>query len=339
MSPACACTATITLVRSAGLTSFASGHTTPRVVHPTHGIYCTSSSNTTHGIQFPSLLYTRLATNAPRRYKDVFWTTHKQPGYPSDYGTGVSEPFSELEAVVSVYTAGPVSAGDGFGFTNNSLLAMTCTAAGTLLKPSWPAVPIDEYHLQRATGNGGPDGEFNYAPSVVPSPQGGCADGTQRWVGFYSMDLKAAYNVNISRIFDSALCRGRPEQFVYRTPLTATATVQLVSGARTVTLAACGKADYHLFTVTTAGSPNALTLLGEVGKDVAVSPVRFTEIQASTAKGQARLQVSVAGDVDETVTIMYAKPTSVGAASVAVGIASCTIDATGTCTIHATEML
>ena len=39
---------------------------------------------------------------------------------------------------------------------------------GTLLKPSWPAVPIDEYYTQRAFGRGEPRGELTYTYSSVP---------------------------------------------------------------------------------------------------------------------------------------------------------------------------
>lgn len=270
-------------------------------------------------------------------YKDVFWSSQYQPGFPSDYPKNTSEPFSELEAVVSIYTAGPVSAGDGFGYTNNSLLAKTCTAKGTLLKPSWPAVPIDEYHLQRATGTGGPQGELNVAPSLIPSVGGAAL----QWVGFYAMDLKAAYALDVAKTFGEALGGASSNGWlVYRTPLVSgTSTVPVLESGESVDLAACGKADYHLMTATAAAGPSTLTLLGEVGKFVAVSPVRFRAVAAGSAGAHATLNVTVAGDEGERVEVAFARPAAAGSSHATVGTASCTVGGAGECSISVSERL
>merc|ERR1719183_357082 len=67
--------------------------------------------------------------------KDNYWSTRTQPG--KDYGA--EEPYSELEAAIITYTAGPVAPSDMIGHSDASLIMRSCTADGLLLKPSRPA--------------------------------------------------------------------------------------------------------------------------------------------------------------------------------------------------------
>jgi hypothetical protein len=82
--------------------------------------------------------------------KDNFWSSDWQPG--SAYGNNTHEPFSEMEAAVAAYSTGPVTPSDGVGFTNVSLVLMTCTRNGTLLQPSRPMSTIDACYAQGAFG-------------------------------------------------------------------------------------------------------------------------------------------------------------------------------------------
>lgn len=53
-------------------------------------------------------------------FKDVYWSTEYQPGYP--YTINASEPYSELESVVSTLSTGPVGSGDMIGAMNKTVI-------------------------------------------------------------------------------------------------------------------------------------------------------------------------------------------------------------------------
>lgn len=52
-------------------------------------------------------------------FKDTFWTTIVQSGNP--YGN-VSEPNTELEALVATLSTGPVAPGDAIGMLNKTII-------------------------------------------------------------------------------------------------------------------------------------------------------------------------------------------------------------------------
>ena len=49
----------------------------------------------------------------------------------------------ELNAIIAVFSTGPVGVGDGAGATNQTVVMATCTAAGGLLQPDKPLTAID----------------------------------------------------------------------------------------------------------------------------------------------------------------------------------------------------
>lgn len=73
--------------------------------------------------------------------KDVFWSTEIQPGNPYNASpSGDTEPNWFLHALAATLSTGPVSFGDGIGYTNASLIMRTCRAGdGLILKPDRPA--------------------------------------------------------------------------------------------------------------------------------------------------------------------------------------------------------
>ena len=80
-------------------------------------------------------------------HKDVFWSSSVQLSNP--YGPTYIEHAPALEAAVATYSCGPVVPGDAVGLANKTLLAMSHMIDGTLLKPSYPATPLDSYFLQK----------------------------------------------------------------------------------------------------------------------------------------------------------------------------------------------
>ena len=70
-------------------------------------------------------------------FKDTFWTSARNAG--NVWGDDATELDSELQAVVSVLSAGPVSPSDKIGGLNVSILMKTCRSDGWILKPDRPA--------------------------------------------------------------------------------------------------------------------------------------------------------------------------------------------------------
>ena len=145
-----------------------------------------------------SLLYASLDL-AP--FVDNFWTTSVQPGRDSPWGNE-SEPFTEGYAVLSALSAGPVGFGDGIGFTNMTMLNLTCRADGVLLQPSLPATPLDFTFLDSFSQHAGGGARIASAPSFIvanaslPGSQGPYpyppADGTNYWTSIVATYLSAS---------------------------------------------------------------------------------------------------------------------------------------------------
>jgi len=74
-------------------------------------------------------------------WKDSFWTS--SPQTECQYPGGCEEPNTDLQTLVAVLTAGPVSIGDKIDSTNRTLLLRTCMDDGTILKPDKPLTPLD----------------------------------------------------------------------------------------------------------------------------------------------------------------------------------------------------
>jgi hypothetical protein len=61
-------------------------------------------------------------------------STAVQPDNP--YGASATEPYSRLQAAVSTLSAGPVAPSDKIGYSNATLIMMSCMKDGTLLQAS-----------------------------------------------------------------------------------------------------------------------------------------------------------------------------------------------------------
>lgn len=80
---------------------------------------------------------------------------------------GATEPYTELQAMVATYTAGPVAPSDIVNGTNRELLLRSCTTAGDLLHPSRPATIMDAVLEARVFGDG-PTGECQMRCTASP---------------------------------------------------------------------------------------------------------------------------------------------------------------------------
>ena len=241
--------------------------------------------------------------------KDVFWTSSSvEPESSNRYPTSTHEEHPFAEAVVAALSAGPVASGDGFGMENRTLLATLTAKRGRLLKPSFPAIPIEAYYRARAFGGQGPTGELLHAPSDVGGADGG------RWVSVLGLGLKTVYSVNIT----TQLNISGDAFAVFPTPLPLSGTAT-VTTAKTVEL----QAGYiSLSNVVALRSYPHFTLLGERGKIVPASPKRFLRIDGNAVKVQ--------GCDGERISVIYGR--LAGNNEFQQRNAMCTVEG-GTCTI------
>jgi len=110
-----------------------------------------------------SLLYSAIDL-AP--FLDVIWTTSCQPGDDNIFNE--CEPHVQALNFIAALSAGPVGFGDGVGWTNSSLLNMSCRADGVLLQPSAPAINVEFTFLQSFAEAAGGGARIAAAPSFVP---------------------------------------------------------------------------------------------------------------------------------------------------------------------------
>ena len=101
-----------------------------------------------------------------RPFKDVMWTTPRQPGSPYENTTLLpsmykrcldaagrhAQPNVGLDALISAFSTGPVGLGDGAGYTDAALANATCRADGGLLPPAKPLTPLDRTWWPAARG-------------------------------------------------------------------------------------------------------------------------------------------------------------------------------------------
>ena len=283
--------------------------------------------------------------------KDNLWTTTAQPG--SKWGDGTREPHPRLQAAVATLSRGPVMVSDAVNRSDVALVLRSCTRDGTLLHPGAPAVLMDGAVLAKAQGR--PWGELWLAPTAI----GGrrhvslfaakvARDRTLRGdeLGFAPATPLLAMDVTCT---DAAADAADAAAAADADHAADTAVVSVgADGAEEVpqegrrracrvldglpTVRRCGKADFQLWSVTAREPGGGWTLLGEVGKWVAVSPARVVAIttapqqppQTGVGKrdsgGSPGLDVDVQGTPGERVSLAFAPPTSESAARAAASV-------------------
>ena len=202
----------------------------------------------------------------------------------------------------------------------------SCASDGTLLKPSWPATPIDAYFTGRAglsadtSAKPPPIGELYATHTTIPLQKRVAPRSTKSTFYFVAhvlaMDLQADYNLDIATEIPatSKFAPSPPTSFftwatnIYECGATNTPTVAF--GESTLNVRSCGKADFQVLHAAAEIDCEGTKwgLLGEVGKWVPVSAQRFSDV-ACIAGDENRngIQTTVRGSVGEKIVVLFAQ--------------------------------
>jgi len=219
--------------------------------------------------------------------KDNYWSTDVQPG--NKWGNTTKEPHNRLQAAVSSLSTGPVATSDAIGMSDVDLIRKSCAADGLLLQPDRPAIAVEAQVHQMAFGAGGPSGEVWHTYSDV---------GGRRFHYVLAATLASDYALPLS---DLEGIRDQQEYVVAEH--NSTADVRRINGSGTLTLAACGRWDFQLYTLSPV-EPNGFSVQGEVGKWVGMSRARFEEV-STTPLG---MLLEAVGTPGEDITVAFIAP-------------------------------
>ena len=240
-------------------------------------------------------------------FKDNYWSSAQQPG--SSCGTNAVELTPSLHNAASTFSAGPVTPGDGVGFSDVSQILRACTASGLLLHPSRPMTAIDAQVVGDVFGAGAGRVQGNvYATYSAVSGMW--------WGHALAADLAQPYALTPAD-FDSitsdialrggaAAAAAPAATLAYSINATsfdpASLVVQPFSAAAPIALQACALADFQVWhTAPVSPAAGGWALLGELAKWVPVAEARFSDLEATGAG----LAVTVAGQAGEVVPVTF----------------------------------
>ena len=265
-------------------------------------------------------------------FKDTFLSnTSQAPPTHANTGTGTGgfkgfkEEAPTLHAISSLLSAGPVSPSDGVDGANVPLLMSLCRADGKLLKPDKPARSLDAQWLGRVFNSSAPSGTLWSTSTTINNKTWGyvlSVNSAEAWSADATTlnlpggnEASAGYSWARSPLLDPSL--DSIEEFSEAAPL------QLAPQPHG------GKDAYSddVFTYysTAPKLSNGMVLLGETGKMVPVSSIRFADVDASASDS---ISVSLLGAAGENVAVAY-----LAKGSKSVAKKSCTMSADGKCTL------
>lgn len=247
-----------------------------------------------------------------------YWSTAVQPGAPRPG----PETTPSLHNAASTLSAGPVTPGDGVGFSDAAQILRACDASGRLLHPSRALTSIDAGALSRAF----PGGSSSFA-GVISATYTALGAGLV-WDHVLAANLTAPFALLPAHLAptraDAPLRAAAPRlrgtwtlaapaaaaaapTIAYALNTTtldaATLTLGPFDDAHPIALAPCGLADFALVHTAPVFS-NGFALLGELQKWVPVSEARFTDVGADAAGAHA----SVRGAPGERVDVAWMAP-------------------------------
>ncbi len=237
-------------------------------------------------------------------FKDNYWSSALQPGSSCGNSTEVTP---SLHHAISVLSAGPVTPGDGVGFSDVEQILRGCTSSGLLLHPSRPATAIDRSIASTVFphASGAITGEVYATYTVI---------GGYFWNHVLAAELTSSVNVSpedfASISADAALdspafsAAASAASIAYSVDATtfsnASFQMRAFGEGSPLQLAPCGLADFSVWH-TAPIFDSGFALLGDLRKFVPTSEMRFSNIQV-TENGAS---VDVTGSVGEFVPVTW----------------------------------
>ena len=244
--------------------------------------------------------------------KDDWWSSSVQKGFPSKYAAGSHEPHSRLHAAVASLSTGPVIPSDKIGASDVALIMRSCDKAGRLLSPDRPAVTLDSHFSRAAFGTAGTDPAGRVVATSLEL-------GGLRFSFVLGVNLARVHVVRMSELGHD------PTAILLAMESNASTPANVTGGG--LSLSACGKTDFQLFTL--APVVGGFALLGERAKWVAVSRQRFSQLSLGSKGGS----VVVSVQPGERVSVLWSTPggtrESVCQADKGAAMMKATVDANG----------
>jgi len=263
-----------------------------------------------------SLLYAAVGLSP---FLDNVWTTGCQPAWDNPYGNATCEMHSEQLVAIATLSAGPIGFADRVGFTNATLLNMTCRSDGVLLQPDLPMTNLEFHYADALAPAVGAGARIASAPSWVPMGQAG----SQRmlFLSVFSTFVSADVAVAPVDLWPALLPPAEGVQAFYLTALSRrSACVDGVDARRSgCATRFSGSAFDTLFTTNTGGNGHEVfsiapvftldswALLGELDKFTRVSGKRIGSITPGCS-GSGGLCFDFLGAVGESVEIALVNP-------------------------------
>jgi hypothetical protein len=275
--------------------------------------------------------------------KDDFWSTNAIQGAPNNtrYNND-TEPYNVMEAAISAFSTGPVQPSDAIGYSNATLIGMTCTSkTGTLLQPSKPATAIDACFGKEVYGDDfdGPVANRRYNFPVMSThtevATTGTASSSSKHASLITIGLNKTWSVYPKHMrLDLDLTSGAATSHVAWTGYGPTTNVTIsgtFDGNNGIALKACEYFDFQMWHVAPVLHKDWV-FLGEPSKFIPVSVHRVQGVTVTTTG----LTVDIQGDSGEVVDLAFAKgptaKTTTGFTSDDVVAVRCTLDASGKAT-------
>jgi hypothetical protein len=258
-----------------------------------------------------SLLYAAVGL-AP--FLDNVWSTGCQPAWDNPYGNTTCEAHSEQLIAIATLGAGPIGFADRVGFTNATLLNMTCRSDGVLLQPDLPATHVEFHYANAFPPAAGAGARITSAPTWVPLGDGGAralflavfATFVAAPVAVAPVDLWPALSASTSFYVAPLSARGACQE---GHNAIGEGCASLFSGAPTDALltANTGASGHEVFSVAPV-LEGGWTLLGELEKFTRVSGARVAAITPGCGLPGARLCYALRGAGGESVRVAAVDP-------------------------------
>ena len=228
-------------------------------------------------------------------FKDNYWSTALQPG--SSCGKNASEITPSLHNAASTFSAGPVTPGDGVGFSDVAQILRACDSAGLLLHPSRPMTTLDSQIAGDVFGSAAP-GRPRGLVQATYSLVSGFA-----WDHVLGVSLSSDYYVTVgdlTAIRGDIPLRGNPLPpppggVVYSlnadTLDISTLSVAPFNSAQPIPFKPCGLSDFQVAHTAPLWA-NGWALLGDLTKWVPVAEARFSSIVVDAGGVQATLTLN-----------------------------------------------